>query len=109
MDDLFITCKRQETIDTIIGHPKTRHGGVKTSTGKRLQYLGMILDFTTERYVKVTMDGMIETTIAEHLGVEHSRTDTRKYRKSFNPKRSHKIAITFAASDSMNEVRRGVS
>jgi hypothetical protein len=65
--------------------------------------------YVDDLFVTCKRHGMIETTITEHLGVERSRTDTRKYRKSFNPKRSHKIAITFAASDSMNEVRRGVS
>ena len=76
VDDLLITCKRQETIDAIVGHLNTRYGGVKTSTGKRLHYLGMILDFTTEGYVKITMDGMIEAIIAEHLGVDRHKTPT---------------------------------
>jgi hypothetical protein len=53
--------------------------------------------------------GMIETTITEHLGVERSHTDTRKHRKSSNPNRSYKAAITSATSDGMNEDRRGAS
>ena len=53
--------------------------------------------------------GMIETTITEHLGVERSHTDTRKHRKSSNPTRRYKAAITSATSDGMNEDRRGVS
>jgi len=42
-----------------------------------------------------------------YLG-SYPRTDTRNYPKFFKPKRSHKITITFAASDSMDEVRRAV-
>ena len=76
VDDLLITCKCQETIDTIIGHLNARYGGVKTSTGKKLHYLGMILDFTIEGYVKVTMDGMIEAIIADHMGADHQKTPT---------------------------------
>ena len=39
----------------------------------------------------------------------NSRTDTRKHRKSSNPNRSYKAAITSATSDGMNEDRRGAS
>ena len=65
--------------------------------------------YVDDLFVTCKRHGMIETTITEHLGVERSRTDTRKYRKSSNPKRSYKAAITFAASDGMNEARSGVS
>ncbi len=76
VDDLLITCVCQETIDEILGHLNVRYGGVKTSSGKVLHYLGMILDFTNDGYAKVTMDGMIEAIMSDHLGEDHRVTPT---------------------------------
>jgi hypothetical protein len=47
----------------------------------------------------------IEFDDISYLG-SYPRTDTKSYPKFFKPKGSHKITITFAASDSMDEVRR---
>ena len=67
VDDLFITCKRQETIDEVLGHLESRYGGVKISRGIILHYLGMIIDLTDKGSAKITMDGMVNSIISDHL------------------------------------------
>ena len=77
VDDLLITCKRQETIDEILAHLETRYGGIKVSRGTILHYLGMIIDLTQKGYARVTMDGMVESIIEDHLNKEPAVKTTR--------------------------------
>ena len=76
VDDLLITCKRQETIDEILAHLETRYGGIKVSRGTILHYLGMIIDLTQKGYAKITMDGMVESIIEDHLTKETAAKTT---------------------------------
>ena len=65
VDDLFITCKNQSTIQQLVQALKDKYGDVKAQYGDIVDYLCMTLDFTKKGCTKITMDGMIQEIISE--------------------------------------------
>ena len=63
VDDLFITCKNQSTIQQLVEALKDKYGDVKAQYGDIVDYLGMTMDFTMKGCTKITMDGMIQEII----------------------------------------------
>ena len=59
VDDLFISCKCQQTIDDVYGHIKEKFKEVTRHDGNNHSYLGMNFDFSTKGEAKITMNGYI--------------------------------------------------
>ena len=60
VDDVFISAKNEHAIDNIIKDIESIYSdGVSVHRGKRLDYLGMTMDFKEKGKCRVTMDGYI--------------------------------------------------
>jgi hypothetical protein len=57
VDDLLVTCKQQSLIDEILSKVKSKYPDVKVTSGAQHSYLGVSIDFSTRKKVKLTMDG----------------------------------------------------
>jgi hypothetical protein len=64
VDDLFVTCETQATLDELSAYLTEIYKEIKTARGRRLDYIGMTFDFRTEGEVRVTMDNCTADIIA---------------------------------------------
>lgn len=60
VDDLLVTCKSPMKIDNLVNHLINSYGEVKVNSGKVHSYLGMTIDFSTDREVKITQEHYVQ-------------------------------------------------
>lgn len=60
VDDLFLTSKNENALNDVIQLLTKRFGDVKVHEGMIHSYLGMTFDFSTSKFVKITMEGYIK-------------------------------------------------
>lgn len=71
VDDLKVSCKDIKIIDQLAADLTARFGNVNRHDGPVVDYLGMILDYSNQGVVHLSMTAMIEA-ITEELGVKVS-------------------------------------
>ena len=60
VDDIFATAKDETALDIVMGELEQLYSGLTIHRGKRLNYIGMVFDFSkNDRRVIITMDGYI--------------------------------------------------
>ena len=72
VDDLLITCDSREELDRFFSYLRSEFKEISVHQERKLSYLGMMFDFSTEGEVKVTMEKCTEDIIRES-GVETRR------------------------------------
>ena len=65
VDDLFISCADREAIEDLINRLKVKYESLSYSISNKLKYLGLIMDFSTEGEVKLSMPKMVDTIVDE--------------------------------------------
>ena len=65
VDDLIVTCVDPAGVDWVLQCLQDRFADLTTTRGKKHSYLGQTLDFSVPRTVKATMEGYVESIIAE--------------------------------------------
>jgi hypothetical protein len=60
VDDLFISCVEADVINAVLEELRKEFNTVTAHQGHLHSYLGMILDFTEEKALRVRMDGFVE-------------------------------------------------
>lgn len=65
VDDLFISSKSKNMIDTLCNGLKSRYGEITKHDGPVLNYLGMVFDLTHKGEARVTMQGYVEDMLSE--------------------------------------------
>ena len=65
VDDLIITCVDPTGVDWVLQRLQDRFADLTTTRGKKHSYLGQTLDFGVPRTVKITMEGYVESIVAE--------------------------------------------
>ena len=63
VDDLFITCIREDYIDSLLEKLQRKYGKMKVHEGKSIDYLGMTFDYSEQGVAYVSMTGYIKELI----------------------------------------------
>ena len=63
VDDLLITSKNEEMIDSVCDGLKRKYGDVSRADGPIVNYLGMVFDLSTRGEARVTMKGYVNETL----------------------------------------------
>eukprot|EP01037_Dinobryon_pediforme_P045343 gene45343-57774_t len=67
VDDLLITCSNKTILDKIVKSIKDEFIEVKSTSGNKHMYLGMVFDFNRkEKSVAISMPGYVEQCLAEY-------------------------------------------
>lgn len=65
VDDIMATCTKSEKLDALAEALKKEYSEIVVHRGKKHSYLGMMFDFTKDRYVTITMEPVIQKLIDE--------------------------------------------
>ena len=65
VDDLLITAKRREDVESLVKHLTDKYDKVTVHRGDNLAYLGLNLDFSEHGTVTITADGMVEAIVTD--------------------------------------------
>lgn len=71
VDDLLITCVEESVIDEVIQSLNEKFGRVNAHNGPVIDYLGMIMDFSNQGVVTVSMKPMVEA-ILEEMNIQEA-------------------------------------
>jgi len=66
VDDLFITSKNMESIESTLAQLKKRYGNITVKKSDHLPYLGMMMDFTENGQVTISMDSFTKEITEGH-------------------------------------------
>ena len=66
VDDLFITSRDEEILQSIADALKDSYGGITTTTGLQHDFLGIHWDFTTPGQVSLSMEGYISDVLTKY-------------------------------------------
>ena len=71
VDDMLITSKDEETLSDVLSELTTKFMDASINRGRKHNYLGMVLDFTKDETVEISMDSYVEEILelSETLGV----------------------------------------
>ena len=66
VDDMMITASTEDVIDKLTNELNEVYPGLSTQRGQKLEYIGMVFDFTVQNICRITMDGYVEDLLVEY-------------------------------------------
>jgi hypothetical protein len=66
VDDIMITCTNRNYIDNLLTYLEEKYKTITVNEGTIHSYLGMSLDFSINKQVKITMEGYINELLKQH-------------------------------------------
>ena len=85
VDDLIVTCADPRGVDWVLQKLQDRFSDLTITRGRKHSYLGQTLDFSVPRTVKVTMEGYLDSIIAERKHDRGAATPATEDLFAINP------------------------